>query len=325
MRALWLTSMWPDKQRPWYGSFIHSQAQSLRALSVEIEVLYMPGYRTRSEYVRGAVALRKALGQRFDLVHAHYGYSAVVGSLQRRAPLVVSYCGSDLLGTATGRGSITKPSRLLATGFAQVARTASATITKSEEMERVLPRKCRIRNHVIPNGVDLHRFNPIDTHEARKRLGWPSGRPIVLFVGDPGLPSKNFELAKEVFAELERRGRLVDLRVARDVEPSAIPIWMSAADALLFTSLSEGSPNVIKEAMAMELPIVSAPVGDVPERLRGISGTFVVERTVRTMADALVEAIQVGRTPAAREAIRHLSLERVADRVLRVYRQVAVR
>jgi teichuronic acid biosynthesis glycosyltransferase TuaC len=323
MRALWVTNMWPDEERPWYGSFVYSQAQSLRALGVEVDVIYIPGYRARSEYLRGIAALRTAVTDSFDVVHAHYGYSGVVASLQRRIPMVVSYCGSDLLGTPNERGTPTKLSRLLAAGFAQVARRAAATITKSSAMASVLPRGCRGRNHVIPNGVDLDRFRPMDCAEARRQLGWQSKVPIALFVGDPDVPSKNFALAHAVCEELTRHGRPVELHVARDLDPAAVPRCMNAADALLFTSLSEGSPNVIKEAMAVELPIVSTPVGDVPERLQGVSGTFVAESTVDAMASSLQKAIEVGRAPAAREAVKDLSLERVAERVLAVYRKAA--
>jgi teichuronic acid biosynthesis glycosyltransferase TuaC len=84
--------------------------------------------------------------------------------------------------------------------------------------------------------------------------------------------------------------------------------------------LSEGSSNTIKEAMAVELPIVSAPVGDAAERLRGVPGTFVVTHDAHTMADAVMAALEAGRAPAAREAVRQLSVEHVARRIIEVYR-----
>jgi glycosyltransferase involved in cell wall biosynthesis len=162
---------------------------------------------------------------------------------------------------------------------------------------------------VIPDGVDLEEFAPIEAAEARCRLGWSDRLPNVLFVGKPRLTTKNLALAQKVCAELTRCGRPVELRVAWEVDPVAMPMWMSGADALLCTSLSEGSPNAVKEAMAAELPIVP--------------GAFVVERSVPAMADALAAALDGGRTPAARRAVQELSLERVGERVLEVYREVA--
>lgn len=52
MRVLWVTNMWPDAERPWYGSFVHSQAESIRQLGVELEVVYMPGYRGTRKMLR---------------------------------------------------------------------------------------------------------------------------------------------------------------------------------------------------------------------------------------------------------------------------------
>jgi glycosyltransferase involved in cell wall biosynthesis len=173
---------------------------------------------------------------------------------------------------------------------------------------------------VIPNGVDLSMFTPTSAAEARRALGWSEARPNVLFVGNPELPRKNFKLAEAVCAELARRGRPVRLRIGWDIPPRQMPVWMSAADALLFPSLSEGSPNAIKEAMAVECPIVSAPVGDVPERLAGIAGTSVVERDPHAMADAVIRALEHGRATGARAAVEELSAERVGERVLAVYR-----
>lgn len=327
MRALWVTNMWPDRRRPWYGSFVHSQAESLRRLGLGLDVLYIPGYLSKGEYLRALGRLQHHMRSGdYDLVHAHYGYSGVIARCQVRAPLVISYCGDDLLGTPRHNGApgFTRSSRALAVALAQLARVASATITKSDSMAALLPARARRRNRVIPNGVDVSKFKPTNRAEARQQLGWHDRRPNVLFVGDPAIPRKNVSLARGVCAELARRGRPVELRIAVDVPPAQMPLWLNAADLLLFPSLSEGSPNAVKEAMATELPIVSTPVGDVPERLRGVAGTFVVPHDVERMADAVLAALQVSRAPAAREAVLELSTERIAHRLLTVYQDVTV-
>lgn len=259
----------------------------------------------------------------FDVVHAHYGHCGVVARMQMRTPLVISFCGADLLGTPDGTGRFTCASIWTGRAFAQLAWVVAATITKSQEMAERLPRSRRARNYVIPNGVDLGAFSRMVQCDARAKLGWNPEVPNVLFVGDPGNPRKNFRLAREVCDELARRGRPVKLRVATGMSHDHVSGWMSAADAMLFPSLSEGSPNVVKEAMAAELPIVSAPVGDVPERLEGVEGCFVVDREPDAMADALRAALDHGRAPQARNAVEGISLERVAGRVLAVYEAVA--
>ncbi|MEA2431825.1 MAG: D-inositol-3-phosphate glycosyltransferase, partial [Thermoleophilaceae bacterium] len=198
MRVLFVTNMWPDEERPWYGTFVKSQATSLERLGVEIEVIAIRGYQRRSEYLKAASSVRAA-ARGVDLVHAHYGHAAVVARLQKHAPLVISYCGDDLLGTPAANGSMTSRSRMEAAVFRRLAYVAKRTITKSEEMERALPRRCRARNHVIPNGVDLDRFAPAPQRQAREELGWPLDGPIALFAGDPSIPRKNYPLAEQVW------------------------------------------------------------------------------------------------------------------------------
>lgn len=327
MNVLWLTNMWPDAERPWYGSFVYSQAGSLERAGVELDVLYVPGYRGAREYARGAVeVLRHSRRRRYDLVHAHYGHSGVLARLQTGAPVLLSYCGDDLLGSPTADGAgLTRRSVALASAFARLSHLVSATITKSQEMEGKLPAATRSRNTVVPNGVDLSRFEPIPRPAARSRLGWSARRKNVLFVGNPAFPRKNVKMARAVCGELAGRGVEVDLRVAWEVEPSEIMVWMAASDALLFPSLFEGSPNTVKEAMAMELPIVSAAVGDVPERLRGVEGTFVTELDVHAMTDALEGALEYERAPAARAAVAELSVERIAERLVALYGSIASR
>jgi teichuronic acid biosynthesis glycosyltransferase TuaC len=322
--VLHVANLWPDDERPWFGTFVKSQVDSLRDLGIDIDVLRIRGYAGRCAYLTAAARVA-ALNRRgdVDVTHAHYGYSGVVARLQLRAPLVITYYGSDLLGRRSASGGLTRRGRAEVAMFRQLARTAAATITNSEPMERVLPRTCRRRNHIIPNGVDLARFRPIDRLDARRRLGWPAEETSVLFAGNPCLPVKNHRLAEAVCRRASGAIPQIRLRVATGLPPGAMPLWMSAADALLLTSRSEGSPNVVKEAMAAELPIVSTPVGDVPERLRGVPGCYVSPPGEGPLADALVSAVGHGRVPEARAAVASLSLERVARRIAEVYEAVA--
>jgi glycosyltransferase involved in cell wall biosynthesis len=321
-----VTNMWPDQDRPWYGSFVHSQARSLQALGVELDVLSVRGYASRWAYLSAAADMTsRNLWHRYDVVHAHYGHSAVLGRLDVRRPLVISYCGDDLLGTPAPSEPwrMTPGSRALAWGFAQVARVAAATITKSAEMMQKLPASVRARNHVIPNGVDLDMFRRTDQAQARRELGWDPDEKVVLFVGNPEIARKNHALAERATQLAAERLSAIRLRVARGVTPEQVPLWMSASDTLILPSWSEGSPNVVKEAMACELPVVAKPVGDVAERLRGVSGCHVVAGEEAAFADALLDAVTRHPCAAAREAMSALSLERVAQRILDVYESVA--
>lgn len=325
MRVLFVTNMWPDDARPWYGSFVYSQARSLRSIGVEVDALAIRGYSSNWEYLRAArEMLRRNLTDTYDVVHAHYGHSAVVARLDIRRPLVISYCGDDLLGTPrAGQPSrMTRQSRILAVAFAQLGSVASATITKSAQMALELPESVRAHNHVIPNGVDLEMFKRIDQAAARQQLGWDPGEKAALFVGNPSIERKNYVLAQRAVELAGQRDPSIRLRSATGISPELVPIWMSAANALIHPSWSEGSPNVIKEAMACELPIVATPVGDVPERLDGVAGCHVLPPDEDAFARGLLDAVTHHPCVAARAAVADLSLERVARRVVGVYESV---
>jgi glycosyltransferase involved in cell wall biosynthesis len=313
--------MWPDEERPWYGTFIKTQADSLERAGVDLDVLPIKGYASKRAYADAVGQVRRMTAEQgYDVVHAHYGHAGVVARMQRTTPLVVSYCGDDVLGTPAEGGGLTPRSRAEAAVFRQLAHVAAATITKSEEMERALPRSRRARNHVIPNGVDLGRFAPIDRNEARRELGWDPADKVVLFVGDPAIARKNHALAQAACQIASERVDRLRLQVAQGFAPAEMPTLMSAADALVMTSLWEGSPNVVKEAMAAELPVVAVPAGDVEERLRGVEGCYVRPYDAAALGEALVEAVARGRAPAARAAVAELSLENVGRRVVDVYR-----
>ncbi len=323
LHVLVVTSMWPSAREPWRGRAVEAEVAALERLGVAVELDQIPaGESFRGYFCAGIRTVRdRRSTPRYDLIHAYYGHSGVIARLRRGAPIVLTYCGSDLNGVQREDGSWTWQSRAEVAIFRQLARMVDATITMTTAMETQLPPTCRARNRVIPSGVDLQRFRPFDREEARRRLGWPRV-PTALFVGDPRLALKNHRLARAT-CELARASLpSLRLQVAWGVPPEQIPVWMQAADVLLLTSHAEGSPNVIKEAMASMLPIVSTPVGDVPQRLAGVAGCFVRPPEPAALAAALLQAIAFGRSPQARRAVRNDSIERTAERVLQVYHQV---
>src|SRR4051812_5117240 len=221
VKVLFVTNMWPDAERPWYGTFIKTQADSLRRQGVDLDVLPIRGYASRSAYVDAVGKVRRMTKDGgYDVVHAHYGHAALVARSQRSAPLVISYCGDDVLGTPAEGGGVTPRSRAEAAVFRQLARVAAATITKSEEMERAPPRSRRARNHVIPNGVDVERFAPRPRDEARAELGWDPNEPIALFVGDPRIPRKNYVLAEAATRHAATKLPGLRLQVAQGFTPA---------------------------------------------------------------------------------------------------------
>lgn len=322
LKTLWVTNMWPDEVRPYFGNYIKSQAQSLWNLGLDVDVLYIRGLLSKSAYFSTLPAVRRRVHDpSYRVIHAHYGHTGAVAVACGRRPLVISFCGEDLLGAPRAYGNTLK-SMLESSVFRHLPWRASATITKSREMELRLPRRLQSRNNVLPNGVDTEMFAPRSQEEARHALGWETDTKVVMFLGDPGDPRKRVELAQQAMEIVCSKRSDVRLEIAFGYGPEKVPALMNAADCLVFPSRSEGSPNAVKEAMASTLPIVATPVGDIPERLRDVAGCFVCEPDPAVFADAILQALAEGRAPAARAAAEPVSMTAIANRLRDIYRSV---
>jgi glycosyltransferase involved in cell wall biosynthesis len=290
-------------------------------------VLFIRGYRSPLAYPLAALRLASwSLGRRrrgYRLVHAHSGEAALSAAFFWRAPLLVSYLGDDLLGTPRAEGVVPLVGRIRRAILRQHSRLAARTITKSQEMQAALPARVRARNTVLPNGVDTDLFRPIDRAAARRELGWDGDAPIALFAADPSVPRKRYSLAES--AVEHARSLIPDLRleIARGVAPDRVPLLMNAADCLLLTSSIEGSPNVVKEALMCNLPVIATAAGDVAELLEGVTPSYVCEPLATSLSEALVECVREPRRSNGREASAHLDARVVADSLLRLYRKLA--
>jgi len=177
---------------------------------------------------------------------------------------------------------------------------------------------------VIPSGLDFGLFRPIPQDEARRHLGLPVDKRFLLFVGNPELPRKRYDLARQA-VDVLNRSLSAELLVGWGAPHDDIPFYMNAADALVFTSRQEGSPNVVKEALACNLPVVSVRVGDVPLRLQNVEGCELCDDDrPETIAAALERVLRRNRRVAGRDAVRDLDEQRLAQEVISIYRSVAL-
>lgn len=313
-------------ERPHYGIFTRRQVESIRRLGVRCDLLSISGYRTPRAYAvaaRSLAALSRTWSHRYALIHAHGGETALAASAYRHAPLLVSYQGSDLLGSPDGDGRLSLGWQLRSGVIRQHSRLARAAIVKSAPMLAALPRRLRACAEVIPNGIDRAHFRPCDRAAARRSLGWACDELVVLFASDPSRASKRPELARAACAEAARRLGRVRLEVAHGLPPDAMPDLMNASDCLLHTSASEGSPNVVKEALACNLPVVATPAGDIRELLDGVDSSYFCAAQVGDLADALVRCLDPPRRSNGRQRTESLDDRRIADRVVSVYERVS--
>jgi glycosyltransferase involved in cell wall biosynthesis len=320
MRVLMVTPQLPRPGRPGTLAPTVRQIESIRSLGVDVQVLEVRGVK-RLKYLQRLPDLR-SLAASVDLVHAHFGYCGWLARSQRTTPVVVSFMGDDLLGTPDVTGRTSAFSRCVVQADRWLARVVDAVIVKSAAMARIV---APVKAHVIPNGVDLNTFRPIDKRAAKAQLGLAEHTRYVLFPGWPEEPRKAFPLAQAVVNETARLiGEPLELLPLRRVESDKVPLYMNACDVMVLTSYLEGSPNVVKEAMACNLPMVSVPVGDVSELLAGVDGCAVRPRDVGELSTALVTVLRRAAPTNGRTAVekKKLDLMSVALKVVDVYGDV---
>lgn len=317
LRVFMITSEWPTPEKPYQVPFIVQQANFLRKAGVDLDVFPFRGGKRPSRYARAwRQAQEKIAHGRYDLVHAQWGQSGIL-ALPKRIPLVVTFRGDDLEGIIGSDGQQTRQGRILKNISRLVARAADQVILVSESLAHVIPNRSY---SVIPSGLDLQLFCPVPRAEARQRLGLDLNRRYVLFAGSSGNPRKRFDLSNQAVALL-RAEMDVELLVADHIAHEKMPDFMNASDVLLLTSLHEGSPNVVKEALACNLPVVSTDVGDVCQRIRSIAGCAVLQDDrAESIAAVLRSVLQRGERICGRSTVEDLDENVLTDKVINVYR-----
>jgi glycosyltransferase involved in cell wall biosynthesis len=301
--------MYPTPEAPASGIFVRNEVESLRRNGVEVDVCIINRGKSRLDYARGAFRFWRQLRQsRYDLVHAHYVLSGLVARLQWRYPIVVTHWGSDVL----SRHWVARLSKLLHPLFDRV-------IVVSREMWEVFNDD---RTVVIPRGINLEEMRPLPRVAARQQLGLSPDKPLILWAGQYWKPVKRFALARQAAALVQERCPEAELVVVARKPHSVMPLYMNACDVIVLTSITEGSPNVIKEAMACNLPIISVDVGDVAEVTAGVEGCYIVEPNAAAIADKLLLVLQKRERTRGREKIAYLDSNAVSQRVIAVYKQL---
>lgn len=327
MRVLFVTNMYPSPASPASGIFVEQQIEGLRRNGVAADVMFVDRVNEgRRAYVGLATRLRETLAASpADLVHVMYG--GVMADRATRAgvgsPVVVTFHGSDLQGSA-GAGPVDRLSAAFGVRCSRKAalRAAGVVVVAPHLAARLPGGLPRERVRVIPCGIDIGRFRPRDTAACRSELGWSPEGFHVLFATNNDDPVKRPELAREAVRRLAAAGVPAELHVLRGVRNDEVPLWLNASDVLLLTSYQEGSPTVVKEAMACERPIVSVPVGDVAAQLEGISGCHVAPADADALAAALARVHAGPRRVESRKRAEAQSLEATAVRLVEFYEWV---
>ena len=317
IRVLAVTSEWPTPENPAAVPFLTRQIDGIRRAGVDVDVEHFRGATNPRNYARARRRIRRRLRQhQYDIVHAHFG-QAGLAVVPVSMPLVVTFYGSDLEGIIGSRGKYSLRGRVLAPLSRVIARLADEVIVVSESLARRLPR--RVRYTVIPTAVDLDVFKPGSKAEARRLLELPADHKLVLFAGRPEVAVKRYPLARAAVDTLTS-SVYVDLLTISGLPLSEVATYMRACDALLLTSRHEGSPTVVKEALACNLPVVSVDVGDVKETLGTAPGCIVVDDDLPgTLSEALGRVLDDPPEAGTFPSVDQLDQSVQSARVVEVY------
>lgn len=305
MRVLFVSSGRSGRISP----LIENQANSLASEGVKID-FFLVESGIRGYFLSISNLRKKLTNSKYNIVHAHYSFSAFVATLAGAKPLVVSLLGSDAY-----KGLVLS----LITRYLSKDIWA-ATIVKTLDMQQRLGLS---NAHIIPNGVNIERFKPIPKSDARTFIRYNTESKLAVFVADPNRHEKNYMLAVESIKKAnERNNCSIVLMPVYNTPNEQIPYYMNAADLFLLTSKREGGVNVVKEAMACNIPIVSTDVGDVRENIEGVAGCFVCEQNVASISDAIIDALKVEKSDG-RDRLLELGLDSktVAQRIIKIYEE----
>lgn len=318
-----VTGIYPTERKPHSGTFIRPIVDALRAQGHAVDLIHPGPAPAPLRYIWAACqVLCKTIRRRYDIVHGHYGLWCLAACFRWRGAVVSAFLGDDLLGTITAQGTHSKKSLLVARVSRWLCRISQAATVKSEQMKRAAG---RADIAVIPDGVDFALFRPMPRAEARAVLGWDLEKFYVLFANNPALPVKNFALAQQTLQRLAERGLQAELIVANGLPQSTVALYMNASNALLLPSLVEGAPNVVKEAMACNVPVVATNVGDAAQVIGRTEGCSVCSHDADELAGALEKALRHAGPTTGRKDIAHLEISVILSQILDLYQYALAR
>ena len=305
-----------------YGieSFIKSQAESLKEQGLEIDY-----YPVKGKGIKGYwdnIKFIKKISKEYDIIHAHYGLIGLLCALTlTRKPIVLSVMGSDAYGSYNNEGK-----RLFSSCFimflTQLALIrADAVIAKSINIYKYIPNKKK--TEIIANGVNFSLFRPMDKDQCRRELKIDPNKRVVLFLANPNDPRKNFDLVKRAVQKMNEPG--LQLINPYPIKHEDFVRYLNASDTFILTSYNEGSPNVIKEAMACNIPIISTRVGDVDEIIGKTEGCFLVDYNTDDIVKKINLSMSFDKRTTGRKDIAHLDSKVVAQKIIRIYEKILLK
>lgn len=293
-----------------FNAFVIEQAEELARMGVSVEYFGIKG-----KGMKGYLKNRKALIEKIDecnpdLIHAHYGLSGLLATLQRKKPVVITFHNGETLST-------------LPNILSSIAAKRSRYVIYVAEHIRKLSYLKAKNYSIIPCGVNIEDLEITPFDEARKEFGFDDKKKYILFGGAFSNLRKNYPLLKQAVELLKDRYDIECIEM-RGMDRSQITKLMCAVDCFALPTKSEGSPQALKEAMGCNCPIVATDVADIKTLLGNVPGHYICTFEPENVADRLVQAFEYGKRTEGRKRILELGLtnDRIAERILKIYESI---
>ena len=323
MRILQVVPGYPPQSDKRDNIFIHRQIQSLTPFLPEMQVVYAGlGSRPKDMYTLFFNLRRKVKSFRPQVIHSQYatmtGMVTILAS--EGIPTVVSFGGDEVYGTYKDENS-TLSLRTWSARLCSIycARYAHVSVVKNARMAKIVRGWGSQSIEDIPNGVNLDLFKPLNWQKCRKALGLAVSARYIIFAIRGNDYVKRRDLAETAIQRYNHRYHAnAELLILEKVSPDKMPLYLNAGDVLLTCSNHEGSPNIVKEALACNRPVVATDIGDIRQRFGQVKGLFLSMHDPEMIADCLSEALQIGYSNG-REYLADLTEQAVAQRLVSLY------
>ena len=297
--------------------FVTEQGESLRKAGCEVEYFLVKG-----NYIKAVGALKAKIREwKPDVVHAHYGLSAITAELQGLVPVVTTFHNGETLSPVVNFMSSLMSLR------------AKHVIYVAQHVRDLSYFKAK-EYSIIPCGVPMDECVVMDKAEARQRLGWKDEKKYILFGGAFDNLRKNYPLLRDAVERIRGDIEIVEMKGLSRAE---CVLRMCGADLFALPSHSEGSPQALKEAMACNCPCLATDIADVKYLFGDEPGHWVLrnprktherwdadEKSLDEMVELLREALTYGKRTNGRQRIFDLELsnEQVAKRIIKIYEDI---
>ncbi len=295
-----------------HQSFIYDQIEAIKTnYNIDYDVFLIKG-----KGIKGYLGNYRGLRQKIDnylpdIIHAHYSLSGLLAILQNKIPVIVTFHGSDCI-----------YKRVLST---IVHLKAKYSIFVSKHLYNNLLIRINKKSFFIKCGVNTENFKPLENQKLMDKIIQDNNRIKILFASAFNNAVKNYSLAQKAISYLSKSDE-IDLIELKNKTREEVNLLLNSVNLLLLTSLSEGSPQIIKEAMACNCPIVSTDVGDIREIIGNTEGCFVTTFDPQDIAGKIKMAIKFSKTICrtnGREKIMIYDNKIIASLIYEIYKKIA--